>query len=253
MKRTLIALATIVTAAHVCAQERMTLINTDTNAVLPSGAWVFDSDLRLMPGDGKNTYVSLGGYFGMANGLTGVLRTTLSSRTTFDQGGPRVRYGGTDFEANVRYAFPEVKGLTVAGGLSFPNTPAQNRPFFTTEAVYAIPSQQATAYVGARALWRGGSSIMALTGGLEARLSTEWSALGDLALMVRGNNDVDPGNGRRRRTAVYGLGVAYQPRHAHGTSFTLGLTNGLGVTNVFGNTASLGGRPGVYLGITMRG
>ncbi|MCW5942862.1 MAG: hypothetical protein KIS66_11550 [Fimbriimonadaceae bacterium] len=233
------------------------LINLDPSGPLGVGKVRADASFAFHKGDEGRTYMSASAGFGLSPGWEVGLRTSGARRGSFAGPGFTIDTGGRDFEIYAKYAITALPGLTVTGGVSFPDTPAQDKQFVTAAAMYAVPNpgQSHRLYVGAKAAMRADSNIWALCGGFAAPVGNGVEIVGDVTGILRGNNTIGTDSGNRTKRAVFGLGLRYTPKLAEGTptaSVTLGLSNGLGSTTGFSMTPALGGSMALTLGVSVR-
>lgn len=233
------------------------LINLDPAGPVAPGKMRADVSFAFHKKDEARTYMSASAGFGLSPGWEVGLRTSGARRGNFAGTGFTINTGGRDFELYAKYAVAAVPGLTVTGGVSFPDTPAQDKQFVTAAAMYALPSegQSHRLYVGAKAAMRADSNIWAVCGGFSAPIGSGIELVGDVTGIVRGNNTISTTSGARTKRAVFGVGLRYTPKLAEGApgaSVTLGLSNGLGSTTGFSLSPALGGSMALTLGVSVR-
>ena len=233
------------------------LINVDGPSVTPTGGWRLGLGMSIHRSDEARTYMSLDGRFGLENGFELGMRGTLAPVGRANTAA-NIRTGGTDWETTLRYAVPQLQGLMLSGGISFPNTPAQNTPFVTYGVAYQVPMAltQYKLYVGSRGVLRSGSTIMGISGGISAPLGPGLELMGDFTAIVRGVNSRDSRTGNTVRRAVYGFGIRYQPMtltDKFDWSVYVGLSNAIGLTTGTSLSTALGNQPSLTLGVVLRG
>ncbi|CAN5685352.1 hypothetical protein BH11ARM2_BH11ARM2_09590 [soil metagenome] len=248
-----LTLALVAPWANAQSTSSSHLVSTDTGYVLPKGKWEIGLDGRFFGEKESNGYGGVQGYYGLGDGLGLTLKGAFGSRKTFFGNGFGVRYGGTDVEGQVRYAFKDAPGLSVAAGAAFPDTPAQKDVFFTAAVNYRLPVDKIGLYVGARGEYRENGSVTALTFGADYALTPEWSLLGDVAALVDGENSFSSSNARRQKTATFGVAFRYTPMNSPNMAYMVGVTNAIGSTTGFGNTAAFSGTTGVFVGLNFKG
>lgn len=233
------------------------LINVDGPSVTPSGSWRLGLGANLHRSQENRTYMSFDGRFGMEAGFE------LGLRGSFAKVGrastvANLQTGGSDWEATLRYAVPHTMGLTLQGGVAFPNTPQQNTPFFTYGVSYQVPMAltEYKIYVGSRGVLRSGSTAMGISAGISAPLGPGLELVGDFTVLVRGVNSRDGQTGNTVRRHIYGVGVRYAPISVPGTfdwSFYAGISNALGMTTGMSLSSALGNQPALTFGVVLRG
>ncbi|RYG36332.1 hypothetical protein EON81_10070 [bacterium] len=250
-------LALALVAPWASAQTTVTssthLVNTDTGLVLPKGVWEATLDGRFFGEKESNGYGGIRGYYGLGNDLGISLKGAFGGRKTFTGNGFAVRYGGTDIEAQLRYQIRNIPALSIAAGVALPDTPAQDKAFFTAAVNYGLRYEELGIFVGARGQYRDGNSLTALTLGAEYAFNPEWSVLGDVAFVVDGENSFSSANARRQKTTTFGAAVRYTPAGSRNMSYLLGLTNAIGSTTGFSNSASFSGATGLFVGFNFKG
>jgi hypothetical protein len=230
------------------------LVNVDTNAVPARNSLSLHGDVRVFGGSEKQAYGHVELNAGLEKGFGVVIRSTFSKFSTFNGAGFDIRHGGSDIEGMLKYSVPSMPNLMIAGGISLPNTPAQNQAFGTAEAVYGFPTANATFYLGARGAFRQDSSIVGISGGFDARLGQGMDLVGDVTGIVSGRNTYSTNDGGLQRRPVYGVALRFSPQTTsrQQLSFDVGITNGIGGTTGFSLTPSLGNSFGFMLGATLR-
>jgi hypothetical protein len=170
-----------------------------------------------------------------------------------------LRSGGTDMELFFRHALQQFDGLTVQGGVAFPNTPAQDTPFITAGVAYRLPmpESQFKVIVGARGIMKSGSTAAGISGGVIAPIGQGLEFMGDVTAIVRGVNTRDSRTGNTLRRMVYGFGLRYSPTLPTDGQFDwsvyIGLSNALGFTTATSLSSALGNQPALTLGVVLRG
>jgi hypothetical protein len=214
------------------------------------GKFEFRAHGNIFRGDEELTYFGANLVYGMGNGFALGLNFGTANTKSHNFGATTIRSGGRDIELQGRYSVKEVPGLTLAGGVSFPNTPAQDQTFFTGRAIYGVPFEKGNAYFGFAGVFRGDSSITALTFGVESELASGFSLLGEVNAVVSGNNTFDR-NGNAQRVSTYGVGVRYRQAGAEGSpSFMLGWGNSLGSTTGYSLSPGLNKSGAFFLGVS---
>lgn len=250
------ALAAFVPLA-LCAQTGK-LVNLDTGHVAAPGKAELKLNGRFFGGDEGMTYGTLELAFGLQPEWGAGIRGSFGRFKTFQGNGFQVRHGGSDLEAYVRYAPALASGLAITGGVSLPNTPAQDQAFATGSVVYALPIEASGSkfYIGARGVFRSDSTIVGIGGGFDAGLGYGLHLVGDVTGIVSGDNTYSTATGTLQRRAVWGVGLRYQTptmsRELYDLSLEAGVTNGIGGTTGFSLTPSLGNSIGIYAGVTVR-
>lgn len=258
MRRKLFVLAVLGLAlsAQVPANDR--LINVEGPGVAPSGSWRLGLGATLHRSHEDRTYVSFDGRFGLESGWEMGLRGTVARvgrANTFAS----LRSGGTDLELFFRHALQQFDGLTVQGGVAFPNTPAQDSPFITAGVAYRLPmpESQFKVIVGTRGIMKSGSTAVGISGGVVAPIGQGLEFMGDVTAIVRGVNTRDSRTGNTLRRMVYGVGLRYSPTlPTDGQldwSVYIGLSNALGFTTATSLSSALGNQPALTLGVVLRG
>lgn len=232
-------------------QEPPRLVNTDSGVVLPSGNWQLATELRSFGAKEGNTYGSLLGFAGLGNGYGASFKFVAGRTLRRTEQNFQVRYGGTDVELQIRRTFAGTPGFSLALGLATPSTPSQKRPMITSSAIYRLPIEPVSVYIGVRNEWRDRNSTAALTLGSSYRINPRWSVCGDLSLLVKGDNAFELGSAKPQRTGLFGVGFQYAATDR--TSLSVGVTNALGVSTGFGTSPSLGNVTGLFFGVTVRG
>lgn len=257
MRRKLFVLTALVVGLPVIAGASDRLINVDGPGVTPTGLWRLGMGATLHRSQEDRTYVSFDGRFGLEAGWELGMRGTLApvgrANTLAN-----LRSGGTDWELFVRHSLQHLKGLTVQGGVSFPNTPAQDTPFITAGVAYELPmpESQFKVIVGTRGIMKSGSTAVGISGGVVAPIGQGLELMGDFTAIVRGVNTRDGRTGNTLRRAVYGFGLRYKPVTLDGQfdwSFYVGLSNALGFTTGTSLSSALGNQPALTLGVVLRG
>jgi hypothetical protein len=231
------------------------LVNVDTTWVPAQNHAELRADVRAFGGNEKTAYVDAELSLGLSAGFGLTVRGSFARFLNFNQPGFTVRHGGSDFEALLKYAVPQSGGLMIAGGISAPNTPAQNTPFGVAEAAYKFPINGADLYLGAKGAFRSNSTQVGAYAGLDARLSPGFDFIADFTAPFTGNNTYSTSSGNGQRRVVYGAGFRFEPlQQGNGTKFNidLGITNGIGGTTGFSLTPALGNSIGVYGGVGVR-
>lgn len=233
------------------------LINVDGPSVTPTGGWRLGMSAGLHRGQEDRSYVSFDGRLGLEHGwelgFRGAFAPTGRANTAAN-----IRSGGSDVELRLRYALPQVQGLTLGGGISFPHTPAQDTPFATYDVSYQVPMAltQYKFFVGSRGVLRSGSTIIGVSGGVTAPLGPGLELVGDVTAIVRGVNSRNGNSGAAVRRAVYGFGLRYQPMtltDKFDWSVYVGMSNALGLTTGTSLSSALGNQPALTLGFVVRG
>lgn len=254
------ALAAIVaaTAPLACmAQGALKLVNMDTGSILAPGKTSLKLEGRFFGGNESNSYGTLEFDLGLQPEWGFGLRSSFGKVKGFAGPGFLIRYGGTDVEGFVRYKPATLMGLSLQGGLSVPNTPAQDQAFATAAINYELPlqnTQGAAFYVGTRGVFREGSNLIGIGGGFSASLGMGLDLVGDFTGIVTGQNTYSTTTGQRIRTAIYGVGLRYQTPSAglYDISWNAGVTNGYGGTTGFSLTPGLGSSVAFYAGLSVR-
>lgn len=233
------------------------LINVDGPGISPTGGWRLSMGATLHRGQEDRTYTSFDGRMGLVAGWE------LGFRGTFAPVGrantvASLRSGGTDWELFGRHELTHLKGLTVQGGVAFPNTPAQDKPFVTLGASYQLPnpSSEFKVFVGIRGALRSGSTVVGVSGGVVAPMGQGLEFVGDVTGVVRGVNSRDGRTGNVIRNAVYGVGLRYSPAQSRAEfdwNFYVGISNALGMTTATSLSSALGNRPALTFGVVLRG
>ena len=230
------------------------LINLDTPTIpAQNTAWA-RADVRVLGSNEKTTYGSLEVGAGLGSGLGLIVRGSAGKFSDFVQPTFTIRHGGSDIEAMLKYSSPMLSGLALAGGVSLPNTPAQNNAFFTGEALYQLPVTGADIYLGAKGVFRQDSTIVGLAAGFSVHAGPGLDLIGDFTGIVTGNNTYSTSTGALQRRPVYGLGLRFNTFVVPKQTITVegGITNGIGGTTGFSLTPGLGNSVGAYLSASVR-
>jgi hypothetical protein len=250
----LLAIGTAAAQAPADSVQPLKLVNLETPSVLGPGQYDVTAEFRGFGGSDKLAYGTLEANGGFGNGLGLVLRSSFSRVAGFSTSGGTVEYGGTDYEAQLKYAIPSVSGLALMGGFSAPNTPAHHTLFGTASALYSYPLQPVNLYAGAKGVFGSNTSLVALCLGFDYKFQADFHLVGDGALVVTGDNTYSTSTGNAERSSLYGVAVRYSPSQAGllRWSVDLGVTNALGGTSGFELTPSLGSTPGIYVAASVR-
>ncbi len=232
------------------------LLNVDSGSPVAMGKFRFDIGFAFHRGAEGRTYTSGTFGYGVSEGWELGVRASGAPRGDSTSGGVTIRTGGRDFEVFAKHSLKSVEGLTLSLGASFPDTPAQDQNFITAGASYTVPQGDAKHrfVVGARGAMRKDSNLWGVSAGVVAPFQSGWEAVADVTAIVQGNNSLTS-DGDRARRAIFGFGVRYRPVTAEGapsTTFTLGLSNGLGATTGFGLSSALEGKMALTLGVSVR-
>lgn len=224
----------------------------------PAGTWNLDVRGSFFRNTEDRTYLSFDFGLGVQPRWDVGLRGTFAS-VGFGNTIAPIRSGGSDFELFVRHRVVQFDGLSLMGGVSFPNTPAQNQPFATFRADYALkkPEFGPAFTIGARGVLRQDSSIVGISAGLNFGFADNWELFGDITGIVHGDNTRDTRTGQALRRALWGAGVKYNLRSTgaagYDGSIYLAVTNALGLTTGTSLSTSLGDRPALTIGFSLRG
>ncbi len=242
-------------SAQASATDR--LINVDGPGLSPTGGWRLSLGATLHRGQEDRSYTSVEGRIGLVSawelGFRGTFAPVGRANTVAN-----IRSGGTDWELFARHEMPHLKGFTLQGGVSFPNTPAQDLPFVTFGASYQLPmpESQFRVVVGARGALRSGSSVIGISGGVIAPLGQGLELVSDVTGIVRGVNSRDSRTANATRNVVYGVGLRYSPAQSRAEfdwNFYVGISNALGLTTGTSLATALGNRPALTFGVILRG
>jgi len=168
-----------------------------------------------------------------------------------------LRSGGSDIELFVRHAMANYPGFYVQGGLSVPNSPAQDNIFLTYGAQFFVPTenQQYRFWISGKGAARADSNVAGLSAGIEFTLGQNIELYGDATVIIWGNNTRDVNTGAAMRRAVYNAGIRFRPTMTgmNDASFFFGFTNSLGMTTGTSLASALGNQPALTLGFSIRG
>lgn len=221
-------------------------------------AWNLDVRSTFFRSAEDRTYLSMDFGIGLQPRWEAGLRGTFAS-VGFAKSPAAIRTGGSDFEFYVRHSVEQVDGLALMGGISFPNTPAQNQPFGTFGVSYSFktPEYGPAFTIGGRGVLRQDSSIVGLSAGLKFGFSQGWELFGDITGIVHGNNTRDTATGAAMRRALWGAGLRYNlqsmGKAGYDGSIYMMVTNALGMTTGTSLSPSLGDRPALAIGFSVRG
>jgi hypothetical protein len=239
-----------------------TLIHLDTPETLRRGAYTGQFGLRSFRGDEGGTYVSLSVQTGIREGWEGIFRATASQERNFVLSNADIRHGGSDVELVAKYGFPNtldgptrLRGALLLG-VAFPQTDAQSGIVPTVGlALSAAVSPQVSLYLNPRAALLKDNMLYGVGFGVEGRLSSTLTVVGDVTPLVRGDNTRSTTDGSREKSTVYGVALRMTPRprpDGSGMSFDIGYANGTGITTGFALTPGLGGSGSFYASFGFR-
>jgi hypothetical protein len=235
-----------------------TLSGMQTTEVKAPGAWSLDVRSNFYRDAEDRTYTSAALSFGLQPRWELGFRGAFAS-VGFSSTPAAIRTGGTDLEFYVKHAVEGIDRLTLMAGVAFPNTPAQDKPFFTYGATYGFEQQPGGSkfYVGGRGVWHSDDSLIGVSGGFEMPFANGFEFFGDITGIVHGDNTRDGNTGLPLRRAVWGIGARYNFNSTQKTgmdgSVYLMLTTGLGITTGTSLSPALGNRPALAIGFTIRG
>lgn len=235
------------------------LVNIDAVTPLPEGVGAFHIDARLFGSEEDITYTTLAAGYGISSRADVMLRCVLAGTRTYPLAyrlsgpGGGIRHGGTDVEVLLR-CNPYDDGRTAyLLGVAFPNTPAQDEPVLTAQALYAIPVGATAVALNARAALVRHSPLVGLGAGGALRLSDTVTLKGDLTFLVCGDDTRSVFTGERIRGEVWGVGLAFgRLDDESAPRFEVGVTTGTGGTTGFSLTPGLSGTTAFYLGVSGR-
>jgi hypothetical protein len=246
----LVLTATSVTALGQSSSLSSYLINGSTSTVPVKSQFEVRLDGRFFKGDENLTYIGANLIFGLGNGFAIGLNGGFAPKKNHVFGPVVIRSGGNDFEIQGKYAVKELPGLAVALGISAPSTPGQTNTFVTGRAVYGGEFKGVSLYGGLAGVFRSDSNLAAVTLGGETTPNSGLSFLGELNLVVTGNNTFDRA-GNPHRVSTYGVAARYRPPNTvNGPSFMLGWTNALGSTTGFSLSPGLNNSGALFVGVS---
>ncbi|MEZ0324435.1 MAG: hypothetical protein ACAH95_00890 [Fimbriimonas sp.] len=226
------------------------LISGSTSTVPIKGQFEIRLDGRFFKGDENNTYIGANLIYGLGDGLAIAINGGFAPKKTQMFGLVGIRTGGNDFEVQAKYRIKEFPGLALALGISAPSTPKQTNTFITGRATFGGEFKGLSAYAGVAGVFKSDANLAAITFGGESTPNNGFSIVGELNLIVSGNNTFDR-SGNLKRVSTYGLAARYRmPNDPTGTSIMIGWTNALGSTTGFSLSPGLNNSGALFLGVT---
>ena len=230
------------------------LVNMDTPYVPPNGTVDGSLQLRAFRGSEGLAYGTFELNGGLGHGLGVILRGTFANTSTFNGSGFKIRHGGSDFEAMIKFAVPELPNVAVELGVALPNTPAQKKAFGTGQVVYEYYAAPVRLYAGARAVTSNNATLAGLCGGISVEVGRGFDLFGDATWVVGGQNTYSTSTGALQQGSIYGFGARYSPPGEGRNRFSIeaGATNALGGTTGMSLTPSLGSNVGFFAALQVR-
>ena len=233
--------------------QKAGLINLDTPAFPAPHSAIFNFDARIFGGSEELTYLNAGVQVGLSSNLAGILRLGGVNRRYHVEGRRGVMHGGQEVEVAGKLRLHNVRdfGISVQGGVIFPNTPTERSPFLAAEVMFTRDLGEKTSlYLVPKVLFAS-RELITLGGGVSYRLNGQWMVMGDVQGVLSGSNTFHLPVGQRVRQEVWGVGFRYTPM-AYGGRYGLdfGVTNGLGRTLGLSAQSALSGSSSFYLNLT---
>jgi hypothetical protein len=233
------------------------IVNLDTPATAAKGELSPHFDVRFMDSPESITYTSLSFRYGLASNIELGARGTMGAkRALLLPGGGSILFGGSDVELYGKYGFGTMSGVRLGamGGVSFPNTPAQNQATGTVGGMASIDlGRRFTATLNPRAVFLDSNNIIGIGVGGSYHASEKVHILADWTGIVSGDNTRDTTTGARKRRDVWGAAVRYaSPSGDQQIELDLGYGNAIGTTTGFGLTPGLGDSAGFFFALRVR-
>jgi len=248
------AIGSIASAQTSTGVDGQKLINLDTPKVLAPGTGSVRLDFRAFGGDEGQTYGTVDLNYGFDKGLGILLRSSFSDTSTFLGQSFDIRHGGADWEALLKYSYPQISNLALFGGLSVANTPAHRDVFGVVEAAYQYQFRALVLYGNAKLVTGSDTTVFSLGAGASYDLGDGFQLIGDFTWPLSDDTTYSTTTGAAERDVLYGAALRYAlPGFAPGQlTLDAGLTNALGGSSGFSVTPSLGSTVGLYLAATYR-
>lgn len=254
-----VAGASRVLAAAPPGDDRFTqLVTLETPETVARHEFSPHVDVRFFDSPESITYESLSFRYGLASNLeVGIRGTNGTTHQLSLPAGGSILYGGRDVEIFGKYALGTMHGLRVGvmGGVSSPDTPAQNQATGTAGLMASMGfGGKATVYLNPRAVFIDHNTIVGIGGGASYAFSDHVALVGDYTGIVSGDNTRDTSTGALKRRDVWGVALRFSsPTSGNGRlDLDLGYTNATGTTTGFSLRPGLGESSAFFVALRVR-